>query len=409
MIKLIFISDPGQRSCVKPDSKYLRLGVDSRKRGVELLERLIPNLLPGAFTPICPDQERADRGLILHVDGAGSKPIISYLCYRELGEGGWFEGLSQDVLAMNIDDVIAVAAQPTLFADYIAINPIHAPKDEVISELAEGFKKVLETLSRYQRKFRITPTFAGGETADLPDQTRTLDVAGALFATIDLQKALKPDKLREGDVIIGLRSDGRAIYEQKENSGIMCNGISLARHLLLKREYHQRYPEIGEPALKEGYSGRLSIDDFIDELGMTLAEALLSPTRIYAPIIAEIILRSPDGVKVMCHNTGGGLTKIMRVGRGIRYIKDDLPEPSPIFKLIQREGKVSWREMHEVFNMGVGFELVVEKDHADDVIQLAEKYKVSAEIIGRIELTREPANEVVIKSRYGSFKYRRRA
>ncbi|RLG03473.1 MAG: hypothetical protein DRN61_04740 [Thaumarchaeota archaeon] len=142
---------------------------------------------------------------------------------------------------------------------------------------------------------------------------------------------------------------------------------------------------------------------------MTLAEALLSPTRIYAPIIAEMILRSLDGVKIMCHNTGGGLTKIMRIGRGIRYVKDDLPEPSPIFKLIQREGKVSWREMHEVFNMGVGFELVVEKDHADDVIQLAEKYKVSAEVIGRIELTREPANEVVIKSRYGSFKYRRRA
>lgn len=393
---------------MKPGSKYLRLGVDSRKRGVELLESLIPNLFPGAFTPICQDQERAGKGLILHVDGAGSKPIISYLCYRELGGGGWFEGLSQDVLAMNIDDVVAVAAQPTLFADYIAINPIHVPKDEVISELAEGFRKALETISSYQREFRITPTFAGGETADLPDQIRTLDVAGALFATIDLKKALKPDKLGEGDVIVGLRSDGRAVYERKENSGIMCNGISLARHVLLKREYHQRYPEVGEPALKERYSGRFSLDDFIDELDMTLAEALLSPTRIYAPIIAEIILRSFDEVKIMCHNTGGGLTKIMKVGKGIRYVKDDLPEPSPIFKLIQDEGKVSWREMHEVFNMGVGFELVVEEGCADDVIQLAEKYKVSAEIIGKIELTREPVNEVVIKSRYGSFKYERR-
>jgi len=409
MIKLIFISDPSQRSYVKPDSKYLRLGVDSRKRGVELLEKLIPNLLPGAFTPVCPDRERADKGLILHVDGAGSKPIISYLCYRELGGGGWFEGLSQDVLAMNIDDVIAVAAQPILFADYIAINPIHVPKDEVISELAEGFKKTLETLSRHQNGFKITPTFAGGETADLPDQTRTLDVAGALFAILDLQKAPKPDKLRDGDVIIGMRSDGRAVYEQKENSGIMCNGISLARHVLLKREYHQRYPEIGEPALREGYSGRFSIGDFIDELNMTLAEALLSPTRIYAPVIAEAILKGLDGIKVMCHNTGGGLTKILRVGRGIRYVKDRLPEPSPIFKLIQREGKVSWREMYEVFNMGVGFELVVEKDYADDVIQLAEKYKVPAEILGRIELTREPVNEVVIKSGYVIFTYRREA
>lgn len=392
---------------MKPGSKYLRLGVDSRKRGVELLEKLIPNLLPEAFTPVCRDPEREDRGLILHVDGAGSKPIISYLCYQELGGKGWFEGLAQDVLAMNIDDVMAVAAQPILFADYIAINPIRVPKDEVISELAEGFKNTLEILSRYQGGPRIAPIFAGGETADLPDQTRTLDVAGALFATLDLRKALKPERLRDGDMIVGMRSDGKAVYERSENSGIMCNGISLARHSLLKREYHQHYPEIGESAIKEGYGGRFSIDCFIDELGMTLAEALLSPTRIYAPIIAEVIMRDLEGIKVMCHNTGGGLTKIMRIGKGVRYVKDALPEPSPIFKLIQREGNVSWREMYEVFNMGIGFELVVEKDRADDVIQLAEKYKVSAERIGRIELIKEPVNEVVIKSRYGVFKYQR--
>jgi phosphoribosylformylglycinamidine cyclo-ligase len=392
-----------QRLYMSDDSRYLRLGVDSRKKVVELFEKLIPNILPGAFTPVCRDDEREGRGLILHLDGAGSKPIISYLCYREFGEGGWFKGLSQDVLAMNIDDVITVAAQPTLFADYIAVNPFQIPKDEVIVELAEGFRKTLELLSSYQKSFRIAPAFAGGETADLPDQVRTLDVVGALFAALDLEKSPKLNNIRAGDLIIGLRSDGRAVYEHKENSGIMCNGISLARHVLLRREYYQRYPEIGEPEIAEKYSGRFSLDSFIDELDMSVAEALLSPTRIYAPIIAEIITRNPEGIKAMCHNTGGGLAKIKRIGRGVRYVKDNLPELSPIFKLIQREGKISWREMYETFNMGIGLEIIVEKGREDEIIQMAEKYKVTAQVIGKIESTENQANEVVIKSRHGIF------
>jgi phosphoribosylformylglycinamidine cyclo-ligase len=402
---LIFISGINQRSYMSEDSKYLRLGVDSKKKGVELFERLIPNILPGAFTPVCRDDERENRGLILHLDGAGSKPIISYLCYREFGEGGWFEGLSQDVLAMNIDDVITVAAQPILFADYIAVNPFRIPKDEVIAELAEGFRKTLELLSSHQKNFRITPAFAGGETADLPDQVRTLDVVGALFAAVELEKFPKLNNIRAGDLIIGLRSNGRAIYEHRENSGIMCNGVSLARHILLKREYYQRYPEIGEQEIAEKYSGRFTLDSFIDELNMSLAEALLSPTRIYAPIIAEIITRNPERVKAMCHNTGGGLTKIKRIGKGIRYVKDNLPEPSPIFKIIQKEGKISWREMYETFNMGIGFEIIAEKGHEDEIIQIAEKYKVTAQVIGRIESTKNSLNEVAVKSRLGTFIY----
>jgi len=387
------------------DSRYLRVGVDSRKKGVELFELLIPNILPGAFTPVCRDDERMDRGSILHLDGAGSKPIVSYLCYREFEERGWFEGLSQDVLAMNIDDVIAVAAQPIFFADYIAVNPFRIPKDEVIAELAEGFKKTLELLSSYQKDFKITPTFAGGETADLPDQVRTLDVVGALFAVLDLEKSPKISNIKTGDLIVGLRSDGRAVYEHKENSGIMCNGISLARHVLLKREYYQRYPEIGEPEIAEKYCGRFSLDSFIDELDMTLAGALLSPTRIYAPVVAEIIMRNPEGVKAMCHNTGGGLTKIKRIGKGIRYVKNNLPEPSPIFKLIQREGGVPWKEMYETFNMGIGFEVIVEKGHEDEIIQIAEKYKVTSQVIGRIESAEKSTNEVVIKSKHDTFIY----
>jgi len=185
----------------------------------------------------------------------------------------------------------------------------------------------------------------------------------------------------------------------------MCNGISLARHVLLKREYYQCYPEIGEPEIAEKYSGRFSLDSFIEELDMSLADALLSPTRIYAPIVAEIIMKGLEGIKAMCHNTGGGLVKIKRIGKGIRYVKDNLPEPSPIFKLIQREGRILWREMYETFNMGIGFEIIVEKGHEDEIIQIAEKYKVISQVVGRIESAEKSTNEVVIKSKHGTFIY----
>ena len=230
-------------------------------------------------------------------------------------------------------------------------------------------------------------------------------MVGALFAVFDLEKSPKLNNIKAGDLIVGLRSDGRAVYENRENSGIMCNGISLARHVLLKQEYYQCYPEIGEPEIAEKYSGRFSLDSFIEELDMSLADALLSPTRIYAPIVAEIIMRGLEGIKAMCHNTGGGLVKIKRIGKGIRYVKDNLPEPSPIFKLIQREGRVSWREMYETFNMGIGFEIIVEKGHEDEIIQIAEKYKVISQVVGRIESAEKSTNELVIKSKHGTFIY----
>jgi len=388
------------------EGRYLELGVDVYKRGIGHFLKVIPNLFPYAFTTVVLDPEDKNKGLILHVDGAGSKPIIAYLCYKEMEGHDWFKGLAQDVVAMNVDDIIAVGATPIVFADYIALNAIRIPRDIVLKEISSGFKEVFDKLSAIEREFRITPIFAGGETADLPDQTRTLDVVGALFARIKLNQVIDGSKITEGDVIVGLRSGGKAKYEDKENSGIMCNGLTLARHTLLKHEYYKKYPEIGEELIKRKYYGMHSVDEYIDELGMTIGEALLSPTRIYAPIIAEIITRYHDYVKGLCHNTGGGLTKILRLGSGIRYVKDNLPEPDPIFKLIQREGKVSWREMYQVFNMGIGFEIIVPRDVADDIISISEKYGVGAQVIGRVERS-HGENELLIKSKYGKFLYKR--
>ncbi|MEM2584904.1 MAG: AIR synthase-related protein, partial [Thermoproteota archaeon] len=194
---------------------------------------------------------------------------------------------------------------------------------------------------------------------------------------------------------------GKAKYEERENSGIMCNGITLARHCLLSNEYLKKYPEISSEETK-GYCGRFKIDSFIDELNMTIGEAILSPTRIYLPIVMGIL--GEVRVKAIVHNTGGGLTKCLKVGRSIKYIKDNLPEPDPIFKIVQNESGEDWRNMYRTFNMGVGLEIIVGKGDEDKVIGISEKFGVNAQIIGRCEKSSEE-NSLVIISKYGKFEY----
>ena len=242
----------------------------------------------------------------------------------------------------------------------------------------------------------------GGETAELPDQLSTIDVSAAMFGIVELSRIVSAERIAPGDRIIGIRSGGRTIYERRENSGIMCNGLTLARRCLLSREYSERYPEIigfsGKP-----YSGRFRVDDYIDELNMTVGEALLSPTRIFAPIVFKLLERFDTGIKAMIHNTGGGLTKCVRVGRGVHYIKDNLPKPDPIFELIQREAKEDWKSMYQTFNMGIGFEIIVAPEIIDDVMSVIEKFGVEAKVIGFCE--KSNINRVTLQTPYGRFEY----
>jgi phosphoribosylformylglycinamidine cyclo-ligase len=183
----------------------------------------------------------------------------------------------------------------------------------------------------------------------------------------------------------------------------MCNGLTLARNCLLEQGYLERYPEIAHPG-KGRYTGRFGLEDHVEELGMTVGEALTSPTRIFAPIVASVLERMGEAVHGMVHNTGGGLTKCLRLGEGAKHVKDSLPEPDPIFTLIQREGRVEWREMYEDFNMGVGFEFFVEPDSVDEALSIAEGFGISAQVIGRCERGGEK-NSLVIESEHGKFSY----
>ncbi|MEM1619601.1 MAG: AIR synthase-related protein [Fervidicoccaceae archaeon] len=382
---------------------YERLGVDAQKRGVEeAFSRLLRSAVPGAFANIVRCPQRGD-GLVLHVDGAGSKPVIAYLCYKEEGGGECFDGLMQDVVAMNVDDVIAVGARPLLFADYVAVNTHRIDKQLLLRALARGLDRALSLLSTHGVPLEL----AGGETADLPDQLRTLDLVGVVLGEINLERAVRGN-VREGDVLVGLRSGGRAKYEERENSGIMCNGLTLARHVLLSKKYSERYPETREEKAAElTYRGRYELDDYIDELGSTVGEALLSPTRIFAPIIGEVLVRAAESVRGIVHVTGGGLTKLTRLGRGVRYVVDSPPRPDPIFELIRREGRIDLREMYEVFNMGIGIVVIAEKGAEEEIISASEKYDVEAAVIGRVVEGEPGVNELVVYAEGSRLHYSR--
>ncbi len=380
-------------------SKYSEIGVDVRKRGIETFRATVQNLFPQAFCVVGKDPQLRGYGILLHTDGAGSKPIQNYLHWKETGEFKWFESVAQDVVAMNIDDTICVGAQAIGFVDYVAINTFRVPRKEFLAALNSGFKKCFGVLKRHGIKI----SFLGGETADLPDQLRTLDVSGTISARVKLSEVINGGKIKPGDVIIGLRSGGKTKYEKRGNSGIMCNGITLTRHCLMKKECERKYPEIKDSNEKK-YYGRFAFDKYLDELGMTVGEAIISPTRLFAPVVAKILDVYRTHIVGLVHNTGGGHTKCLKIGKNIHYIKDNIIKPDPIFGLIKRESGESWRAMFEDFNMGTGFEIVVKEEYAEEVLSIPEKFALEAKIIGRCEKS-DGRNRLTISSEFGKFEY----
>ncbi|MEM3165766.1 MAG: AIR synthase-related protein [Candidatus Methanomethylicia archaeon] len=385
---------------------YKSMGVDAFKSSIKFFEGLIVKSFPYAFTNVL--KLKDGRCVSLHVDGAGSKPIIAYLAYKEFGDSRFFEGLAQDVLAMNLDDIVTVGIRPLLFVDYIALNPFKLERDVVIKSIGLGFNKTLDLLlkiSMFSNAF--SPIFIGGETADMPDQLRTIDVAGAVYGECDCNMIIDGSNIVDGDVILGLSSFGRAKYESNVNSGIMCNGLTLARHILLNSYYGSKYPETFDYENKFSYLGPYKLDSYVDELDSTIMDALSSPTRIYTPIIAEALHKYGCFIHGMAHITGGGLSKILKVGFNVDYIINSLPDPPPIFKLIQRIGKIDLREMYSVFNMGIGFVMIVDVEVVDEIIKLCENYGVETFRLGEIKRNSDGVNRLIVKCRNIKFEFSR--
>ena len=282
--------------------------------------------LPGHYASVIKIDERL--GIALSTDGVGTKLMIA----EELGR---FDTIGIDCVAMNVNDVICVGAEPLAMLDYIAIEKADPA---VCEEIGVG-------LARGAEKAGIE--IPGGELAQLGQMVRGVDVSGACFGTIALDAIVDGSAVKPGDVVIGLPS-----------TGLHSNGYTLARSALA-----------GIPLAD-------------DRLGRPLGEVLLEPTEIYVKPILEL-LRSEVDVRGLAHITSGGTKNLLRLAAEVGYeIDDPLPVP-PIFELIREGGGVPEEEMREVFNMGCGFCVVVPAADEAAALELLRRHYPEAKRIGR--------------------------
>ncbi|MDC0357323.1 AIR synthase-related protein [Oligoflexia bacterium] len=339
---------------------------------------------------------------LLHADGAGTKSIVAYICFRETGDPSWFKSLAQDSLVMNLDDIICVNAFESLaLSNTIGRNKFLIP-DGPIQALIDGYKQQVEQLNQ----LGITIKMSGGETADLGDLVRTIVIDSTLFARVKKAHAITTDNITAGDIIVGLSNTGQATYETEPNSGLGSNGFTLARHALIANKYLDKYAEIADPSLgaDKAYQGQWDLFDTPQPLEANVAKTLLSPTRTYAPIIKRVNSELGQHVHGIIHCTGGGQTKITGFGKAKHYVKNSLFNPPPVFALIQSTLNVPWRDMYAVFNMGHRMEIVCPAEHLKVICDIAKEFNIDAQQIGYVE-GGGAHNSLLIETAHGKFEY----
>jgi len=270
--------------------------------------------------------------LATHTDGVGTKVIISQMMKK-------YDTVGIDCIAMNVNDIICTGAVPISFVDYIAANR----NDQEI------FKQIVQGLVKGAKEAQVP--IVGGETAILPDlisgKSFSFDLAGMVVGILKKSDMILGDKIKTDDVIIGVNS-----------SGLHSNGYSLARKALLSK---------------------YSIQEKIKGLGI-LGDALLAPTKIYVKPVLQAIKEC--NVHGLAHITGGSFTKLLRLKK-TGFLLDNLPEPPPIFQIIENEG-VEEEEMYKTFNMGIGFCLISPKGDVQKISQIFKKHGFQGRQIGKI-------------------------
>ncbi|WP_297512998.1 phosphoribosylformylglycinamidine cyclo-ligase [Thermococcus sp.] len=260
--------------------------------------------------------------LAMTTDGVGTKVLVAEAV-------GKFDTIGIDMIAMNVNDLLCVGAEPVALVDYLAVRE---PDEKIFAEIAKGL---------YAGAEQAGIAIVGGETAVMPDLINGFDLAGTAIGIVEKEKVITGDMIKPGDAVIGISS-----------SGIHSNGLTLARKLLI--------PKYG---LDYEYEGR------------KLWEWLLEPTRIYVRAVLELLER----VKVhgLAHITGGGLTNLKRLTNyGFSL---EMPSIEGIFKLIHENG-VPLEEMFRVFNMGVGFVAIVPQEEKEEALRILNKYYESFEL-----------------------------
>ena len=381
------------------DSRYGARGVSADKTEVhDAVDLLEQGLFPGAFCKITEDYLSGDpaRCNVIHADGAGTKSIIAYLWYKETGDTSVFRGIAQDSIVMNLDDLICVGVDGRiLISNTINRNALNCP-GEVIAELIEGTEAFLQSM----RDQGVNLYSGGGETADVGDLTGTLMVDSCAVAIMD-KRSVITNEISGDLVIVGLSSTGQASYENKANSGIGSNGLTSARHDLLSHHYAEQYPEAFDANLDPElvYCGPYRLTDPLPDSGFTVGEAILSPTRTYAPVIYRMRETLGEQLRGIVHCSGGAQTKCLRFGQKVHFIKDNLFKTPPLFTAIRDASDTTWQEMYRVFNMGHRMEVYLPAAHADEAVDIARSFGINGRIIGRTEPAE--ANRLTIKAPNG--------
>ncbi|HAU5071335.1 TPA: phosphoribosylformylglycinamidine cyclo-ligase [Clostridioides difficile] len=260
--------------------------------------------------------------LLASTDGVGTKLKIAQMMDKH-------DTVGIDLVAMCVNDLICQGAKPLFFLDYIALGklvPEHIEK--IVGGIADGCKMSGCAL-------------IGGETAEMPGMygEDDYDLAGFSVGIADKEKIVSGNNVKSGDVLVGISS-----------SGVHSNGFSFIRKIFL-----------------ETYNYKM--EQYVEELGMTVGESLLTPTKIYVKLALDVLAKHE--IKAIAHITGGGLieniTRVIPKGLGLDINKKSWEKP-PIFKMIEGFNAVDERELHKSFNMGIGLVLIVDKANADDVV-----------------------------------------
>lgn len=384
--------------------RYNQRGVSASKEDVhKAIRSLDKGLFPNAFCKIVPDALGGDPEYctIMHADGAGTKSSLAYIYWKETGDISVWRGIAQDAVIMNVDDLLCVGATgPVYLSSTIGRNKSKIPGD-VISQIINGTEEVLEMLRKYGMKIYST----GGETADVGDLVRTIIVDSTVTTRMKRDAVIDNANIREGDVVVGLASFGKANYETEYNGGMGSNGLTSARHDIFEKSYSTRYPETYDHSIPEDliYSGKYKVTDMLPGVPVNVGKLVLSPTRTYAPVIIEILKKLPSHVHGLVHCSGGAQTKVLHFIDRLHILKDNLFEIPPLFRMIYEQSATSWEEMYKVFNMGHRMEIYLPEEFSKEVIRISESFGVEAKVIGRVE--KSPIAKVTVKSPEGEFTY----
>ncbi|MDY0358130.1 MAG: phosphoribosylformylglycinamidine cyclo-ligase [Sedimentisphaerales bacterium] len=292
--------------------------------------------------------------LVACTDGVGSKVQLAAKAKK-------FDTVGIDLVAMSVNDMLVIGAEPLFFLDYVAL---HKLEPALVAELVKGIAAGCRMADC---------ALIGGETAEMPDTYRKgdFDLAGFAVGVVERDKTITGKKVRPGDVILGLRS-----------SGLHSNGYTLARNICFKQ-------------------ARLKMNDVLDELdGTTVGETLLTPTRIYVQPIVKLLTKYKVKrvVHAMAHITGGGLVgnipRILPKDCNAVLKKSSWPRPK-IFPFLQKAGPVQEDEMFRVFNMGIGYVLIVAADFADSIGRNLQRW---GEKVNRIGTITAGSGKVVLKN-----------